>query len=302
MMLVKREIRFLFSSTVLLSVAIVATALGAETAGTLQGKVTDAAGAPVAGAQVLIFGQDPMPLASTVTTDSGQYSIGNIVSGTLTVAIRKNGFRNETAAIQMERGSGKEQDFTLQVAGVNESVIVTAAGEAQTLSEVSRPTTVISPEEIERRNAYSFGELLNTVPGLTVQNQGGPGQFTTISSHGLPVADTAILIDGLRFRDASNTQGDASSFTQSMNIVTPDHVEVLSGSGSSLYGTDAVGAVINIVSQEGGSPLHGLLQLEGGGLNTYRGRGSIGGGVLQNRFTYSVGASYINVLDGVDGH
>ena len=284
-------------------VLLFATTLRAQsTSGTLQGKVTDAKGSPVANAQIQLFSQDSTPIASTVTQDSGQYSLDGIVGGTFAVAVKKDGFRSETASVQVDRGASKELNITLQVAGVNESVIVTAAGEAQTFNEVSRPTTVISQEEIVQRNDYAFGDLLNTVPGLTIQNQGGPGQYTTISSHGLPVADTAILIDGLRFRDASNTQGDASDFIQTMNIISPDHVEVLSGSGSSLYGTDAVGAVINIVSQEGGSPLHGQLQLEGGGLGAYRGRGTLGGGALKNRFTYNVGASYINVLDGVDGH
>jgi vitamin B12 transporter len=301
--LITEAYRYRFLACLLVLPAVLATTLSAQSpAGTLQGKVTDAQGKPVVDAQLQLFGNDSTPLASTLTGDGGQYSLAGILGGTFTIGVRKDGFRSETRSLEIERGVTKELNITLDVVGVNNTVIVTASGEAQSLSEASRPTTVISQEEIAHRDAYAFGDLLNTVPGLTVQNQGGPGQYTTISSHGLPVEDTAILFDGLRFRDASNTQGDASSFIESMNIITPDHVEVLSGSGSSLYGTDAVGSVINIVSQEGGSPLHGLLQLEGGGLNTYRGRGSIGGGALRNRFTYNVGASYINVLDGVDGH
>jgi vitamin B12 transporter len=301
-MLITKWYRHRVLSGLLLFTTMLAANSRAQTGGTLHGTVTDAKGNPIANAQLQLFSQDSMPLASATTQDSGQYSLDGIAGGTLKLAINKDGFRSKTLSLQLQRGATKELNVSLDLAGINESVVVTASGEAQTLNEVSRPITLISQQEIINRNAYSFGDLLNTVPGLTIQNQGGPGQFTTISAHGLPVADTAILIDGLRFRDASNTQGDASDFIQTMNIISPDHVEILSGSGSSLYGTDAVGTVINIVSQEGGSPLHGQLQLEGGGLGTSRARGVIGGGLAQNRFTYNLGASYINVLGGVDGH
>jgi vitamin B12 transporter len=284
---------------VLLIFAISATK--AQEAGSLLGNVTDPQGNPIPDARVQVFGQDPTPLATAHTGASGEYAFNGIAAGSYVVAIQKDGFRGKTIPVQLSAGTG-EMHVALELAGLSQSVVVTAAGEAQMPDEVSRPLTVISHDEILNRNDYSYGDLLNTVPGLTIQNEGGPGQYTTISAHGLPVADTAILIDGLRFRDVSNSQGDASDFIQTLTIISPDHVEILSGSGSSLYGTDAVGGVVNIVSQQGGSPLHGELQVEGGGLGMYRGRGVLGGGALHNRFTWNVGITHVNVLNGVDGH
>ena len=74
------------------------------------------------------------------------------------------------------------------------------------------------------------------------------------------------------------------------------------GSASSLYGSAAAGGVVNVVTEKGGSPFHGQLQVEGGSLGMYRGRASISGGAFHDRLQYSLGLAYVNVRDGVDGH
>jgi iron complex outermembrane receptor protein len=84
--------------------------------------------------------------------------------------------------------------------------------------------------------------------------------------------------------------------------VAIDRVELLRGSGSSLYGSNSAGGVINIVTDEGGGELHGMIQAEGGTLGLGRGRGQIGGGAFNDRFKYTFGLSHINVSDGVDGY
>lgn len=66
----------------------------------------------------------------------------------------------------------------------------------------------------------------------------------------------AVLIDGQRFRDAAAPQGDASGFLEDLIVTDVSRVEVLRGSGSSLYGTNAIGGVINLVTDEGGGPFH----------------------------------------------
>jgi vitamin B12 transporter len=284
-----------------LSLTVAIAAVNAQNSISLRGNVVDPQGNSVPDARVQVFGQDPTPLATTHTGASGEYRFDGIAPGSYVVAIQKDGFRGKTIPVQLTAATGEIQ-VVLELAGLSQTVVVTAAGEAQMLDEVSRSITVISHDEIENRDDHSYWDLLQTVPGLSIQNLGGPGQYTTISALGLPVADTAILMDGLRFRDAASPQADASGFIETLNIISPDHVEILNGSGSSLYGTDAVGGVINIVSQEGGSPLHGELQVEGGGLAMYRGRGVLGGGALHNRFTWNVAINHLNILNGVDGH
>src|SRR5262249_30495257 len=157
-------------------------------------------------------------------------------------------------------------DFALEIDGPSETVLVTAAGTPQTIDEVSKAVSVISSHEIERRDEYSIGETLRTVPGLRIQQLGGPRTLTQIRMRGLRDSDTAILVDGLRLRDASSIQGDATSLIEELFTVNSDRLEVLRGSGSSLYGTNAIGGIINVISDQGGAPTHGQVQIEGGQL------------------------------------
>jgi len=109
------------------------------------------------------------------------------------------------------------------------------------------------------------------------------------------------LVDGLRFRDVASLQGDSASFLSTFNVINFDRVEVLRGSGSSLYGTNAVGGTVNVVTDAGGGKLHGGLQMEGGTLGLLRTRATAGGGVKDNRLTYSGGLLHLNVMSGIDG-
>src|SRR5262245_26479285 len=121
-----------------------------------------------------------------------------------------------------------------------------------------------------------------------------------IQTRGLRDSDTAILIDGLRLRDAASTQGDATSFIEEMFTVNSDRLEVLRGSGSSLYGTNAIGGVVNVISDQGGAPAHGQVHLEGGQMGLFRGRTQLAGGFKENSFLYSGGISLLNVREGVN--
>src|SRR5690606_25842318 len=124
-----------------------------------------------------------------------------------------------------------------------------------------------------------------------------------IQTRGLRAADTAVLVDGMRFRDAASTQGDATSFIESMTTTDTERIEFLRGSGSSLYGSNAVGGVINITSRQGGGAPRGEFRTEGGGLGMIRSVIGGSGGVADDRFTYSGALSHLNVTKGVrDGN
>jgi iron complex outermembrane receptor protein len=83
--------------------------------------------------------------------------------------------------------------------------------------------------------------------------------------------------------------------------VDTSRIEVVRGAGSSLYGTNAMGGVINVVTDPGGGPLHGSVTADGGGLGEIRGLAQLGGGALENRLHFSAGAGHQEVTDGVGG-
>ena len=271
-------------------------------AATLEGKIEDKQGGAIPDARLHLYRQDNNFAIDSSSNSTGTYSFEDLAPGNYILNISKDEFRSAVINVHIDQANTtRSLNATLQIAGVNQTVVVTAANAAQTLNEVSKALTVISKEEIDDRNDYALSEVLRTTPGVQILNSGGPGQNTSMRIRGLRPDATAFLIDGLRFRDASTVQGDASSFLSALNVVDPGHIEILRGSGSSLYGTNAAGGAVNIVTDQGGGQAHGQLQAEGGNLGLFRGRGNVAGGALGDRLKYSAGLLHLNVTSGVDG-
>jgi iron complex outermembrane receptor protein len=289
---------------ILIALFVVVCAAGpvlAQTARSLTGHITDAQGAAVPGAVVTLYPRETNARTTTVTDGGGSYRFERLLPGDYVIEVSANGFGKTSRTTRIERESAATLDINLDAAGPSETVLVTAAGTAQTVDEVSKAVTVVSAQEIDRRDENSISDALRAVPGLRIQQLGGPGTFARIQTRGLRDSDTAVLVDGLRLRDAGGTQGDATSFIEELFVVNPDRVEVLRGSGSSLYGSNAIGGAVNIISDQGGAPTHGQLQLEGGQLGLFHGRGQIAGGFDQNRFVYSGGLSLLKVAHPFNG-
>ncbi len=281
-------------------IAALGFSLAAQNIAGIDGTVRDPQGRAVV-AQLRLFRQDTRSAVSFTTSDSGVFHFQRLEPGSFLLEVSREGFQTATIPVEIVSGEVKELTVPLHLAGVSQNVVVTAADQAQTIDQVSKALTVISHDEIVNRNDYSLTQMLSTTPGLQILNDGGPGENTTMSIRGLPASAGAVLVDGLRFRDASATQADVTSFLSALNFVNADHIEILRGSGSSLYGTNAVGGAVNVVSDQGGGATHGDLQAEGGNLGLFRTRASIGGGAFGNRLKYSAGILHLNVTSGVDG-
>jgi iron complex outermembrane receptor protein len=270
---------------------------------TIIGHVKDPQGANLPGATVTLFGRERTFSLMTTTDSSGTYRFEKLAPGEYLVEAEAEGFASASAKqLVVERGQTATLDIPLELSGVRSTVVVTASDTPQSVDEVSKAVTVVDQQDIDERDESAIAESLRTVPGLRVQQLGGPGSFTSIKTRGLRNEDTAVLIDGFRFRDAAATQGDASAFLEDLIVTDISRVEVLRGSGSSLYGTNAIGGVINLVTDDGGGPFHGSVLGEGGGLGMFRGRGQFAGGSRNNSIVYSAGFSHLNVTRGVDGH
>ena len=267
--------------------------------GVLNGRVVDSQGRVLVDATVRLLRQADS--RRTETDSKGAFAFERLTSGDLVLEVEKSQFRRESRLVHFMPGMAVET-ITLEVEGVNQSVLVTAAGGAQVEQEISKAVSVVDNEEILNRNAMSLGDIVRYSPGIQVRNGSGIGQLTTFRMRGLRADASAVLIDGLRFRDTTSLQSDASSFISSLNFINADRVEVLRGSGSSLYGTNAVGGAVNVVTPQGGGPMRGDLQLEGGNLGLFRGRGSVSGGLAGDRLKYSGGVLHLNVMDGIDGN
>jgi iron complex outermembrane receptor protein len=151
------------------------------------------------------------------------------------------------------------------------------------------------------RADFTLVDTLRSIPGFRVQQLGGFGKTASIKTRGLRNQDTAILIDGVRFRDPSAITGDASPFISDFTLTSVSKIEVLRGSGSSLYGTNAIGGVIDFKTPEPQQGWHGQFSGAGGGLGLGRVRGNISDGTANGKFGINLGVSRTVYTKGIDG-
>ena len=266
----------------------------------VTGRVTDEFGAAVAGAQVTLRSREGLRLAAQ-TNDEGAYSFERLASGDYILEVAARGFAVATSdEVRVRAGQKVEQDFALSVAAISENLVVIAAGTPQRADEVSKAVTLVEDEQIETRRELTLFEALRGTPGLRVQQQGSYGALTSLRLRGQRNFDTAILLDGLRVRDAADINGSALPFVTDLLPADLDRVEILRGSGSSIYGTNAIGGVINLVPKAGAGEPRFQVSAEGGNLGLARERLQ-GSGGIGRRAGYSFGLTRLDVRRGVDG-
>ena len=271
-------------------------------ASSLDVRVVDPQRAGVSSAAVHLARRDAAWRTSVRVDDEGHYRFDALTPGIYLVQAEAGGFtRSEPMVVRLVEGESASLELRLDLAVFEESIVVTSAATAQRPSEVTKRRAWWTRNSSSRATSYFIPEALRTVPGVKVQQLGGPGSFTSIKIRGLRSEDTAIVIDGARIRDPSAPQGDASSYLEMFMATDLERVEILRGAGSTLYGTNAGGGVINIVTSSGGGKPRGSVLAEGGGLGVFRANAQTAGG-YRDRFQYSVGLSHLNVLDGVDGN
>ena len=288
----------------LCSVAIAGTLATAlphpAAADSLAGRILDPQQRVVPNAEIRLFDRASGQVREAVSRPDGSYAFDDIPGGDY--VLEAQGSSGALSGAMVIRVDGRSSsDLALGVSGVTAEVVVTASSTPLTVQETAKAVDVIDSEEIALRNEMSVAEAVRTLPGIRVQALGGPGSFTTIQTRGMRNQDTAVLIDGMRFRDAASPQGDATGFLAHLATVDTEQIEVMRGSGSSLYGSNAMAGVINITSRTGGGPAHGDVLVEGGGLGLFRSVPSIRGGVANDRLTYSGAVSYLDVTKGVRG-
>lgn len=167
-------------------------------------------------------------------------------------------------------------------------IIVTASRTAQTADEALAAVTVIDREEIERRQATSLPDLLRGTPGLTITNNGGPGKASAVFLRGTESDHVLVLIDGIKL-GSSTVAGVA---WQDLPLDQIERIEVVRGPRSSLYGSEAIGGVIQIFTRKGGGKTRASASVGGGSDDTYQAIANLSGG--GKRGWFSLGTSHID--------
>jgi vitamin B12 transporter len=153
-----------------------------------------------------------------------------------------------------------------QTAPSPKEVVVTATRVATDIEEVGSSVTVITADEIERNQQRTMVEVLQAVPGLHVVQLGGAGTQASLFARGANSNHALVLIDGLEANDPSAANG-AFNFAHLMpeNV---ERIEIVRGPQSTLYGSDAIGTVINIITRKGSGAPSLTGRVEGGSFGT----------------------------------
>ena len=167
-------------------------------------------------------------------------------------------------------------------------IVVTANRQEQDLSEVAQSVTIISTAEIAQRQSIAVTDLLRTVPGVRVSATGGLGTITSVFIRGGNSDHTVALIDGVKINDPSSTAG-GYDFG---NLVTGnvERIEVVRGSQSVLWGSQAIGGVVNVITRQPTEDLAADVSAEYGWRDTARAVGNVSGKF--GPVSLSVGGNY----------
>ncbi len=186
------------------------------------------------------------------------------------------------AAVGLAGGAEAQETRTV------EPVVVTATKVPTPPEQIGAAVTVITEDELRTFEYEDVTEALRQVPGLEVQRSGGPGKLTTLRIRGAGSNQVQVLVDGMRV--SSPTSGLADLSELSLDAV--ERIEVIRGPQSTLYGADAIGGVVNIITRKGQGPPRGFVHVEGGSDDTWRERVGVSGS--WQRFSYSLSGSRLD--------
>lgn len=178
-----------------------------------------------------------------------------------------------------------------------EPVIVTATRTARTADETLASVTVITRQDIERLQAQSVQDLLRGVPGVSIANNGGPGKATSVFLRGTESDHVLVLIDGIKVGSA--TLG--TTAFEHIPVELIDRIEIVRGPRSSLYGSEAIGGVIQIFTRKGGGQTRPYFSLGGGSYQTYNASAGVAGGGERGWFSLNADGSDTAGFNACDG-
>ncbi len=169
-------------------------------------------------------------------------------------------------------------------------IVISANKRARPINQVASSITVVTAQEMEQKRQRTVIEALSTVPGVQVVQSGGFGGNVSIFLRGANAEHTLVLVDGIEINDPVSTA--RLPLIANMTLDNIDRIEILRGPQSVLYGSDALGGVINIITKKGSGDPHGKVATEAGSYQTFTQRASLEG--QTNALHYTLSATRID--------
>ena len=176
-------------------------------------------------------------------------------------------------------------------------LVVTSGRVPQAKSEATNLTTVFTRDDIDRLNPSTVGDLLSRVPGVQIGQSGGRGSVTGLYVRGTKSAQTLVLLDGQRINVASA----GAAPLEMLSIEQIERIEVSRGANSVLYGSEAIGGVIQIFTRRGyGEGVQPRVRLAYGSRSTWERSAGLSGGSGTTRFSLNASSEEANGFNRTD--
>ncbi|HEX6904912.1 MAG TPA: TonB-dependent receptor [Thermoanaerobaculia bacterium] len=252
--------------------------------GTIEGKVTASDGAAVDDAEILMAELRRRTRAGA----DGTFRFEGVPAGTYLLEAVSSRYGNAVDRVTVDAGGTSRVELVLDLTVHRDEILVTASPDVRSRYEVAQPTSVLSEEELQQRLQPTLGETLGKEPGVSSTFFGQGASRPVI--RGLGGDRIRVLESGVGSGDASTTSPDHAV---SIDPMTAERIEVLRGPATLLYGSSAVGGVVNVIDNRipdemPGAKIEGTAELRGGTVSDERGgTARLEGGL--GRFAWHVG-------------
>lgn len=255
----------------LMMLAICTSAVSAQNA-SISGKVTFGGNTALHDASVQII----QTKQTTSTDTEGNYRLTDVAPGRYTLLVHIEGFSDETRFVNVAAGADLKIDFQLQIASLKEQVTVTASGAEQSVFDSFQTVNSVGSTRITERASTSIGEVLESETGVAKRSF-GPGSSRPVI-RGFDGDRVLVLQDGVRNGSVGSQSGDHG---EPIDPLSAERIEVVKGPATLLYGSNALGGVVNVIGHHNDDYHDG-----------FRGFATVVGGTADRQGAFSGGAEY----------
>ena len=269
------------------TLALLCVSAFAQSTGKISGTVKDSNDAVVVGATVTALNIASSQRVTVTTDGAGKYEFAKLRGGTYRVTATASGFGEIAETIGLDDGANVSQDFSIAPGGIRDVVTVTAGKGSDRLAiETPQIVTVTSSDQIEQRVPRSTFEAFERAPNLGSIETNPARERPRL--RGLSSTRLLVVIDGEKLNNARSDPGASGAPIAIVDPSQLESVEVVAGSGSSLYGSDSIGGTINLITKRPTLSPDGLVV----GLR-FDGNYSSQGAVRRGNTTLNIGGSNV---------
>lgn len=228
--------------------SIVSSAFAQAIQNNLSGYISDTDGGRIVNARIMARNQAGVEQFSVQSDVAGNFSVDNLPAGKYRVTVEAEGFSSVSRDVVVNGTANQSLDIVLSVGNISESVTVTATRTELTTMETAVPVSIVGREDLERQNPNSIGDIFRNLPGTSTVNEGSFQVRPRI--RGLDSNRVLILVDGERLNNARTSTANSGVEIGLVEVGQIQTLEVARGAGSVLYGTDALGGTVNIITKD----------------------------------------------------